>query len=278
MDNEHWPARIFLVRILLIEDEGGIAEFVVSGLTKQGYNIDHASDGTQGLEKALSTDYDLVILDLVLPDFDGIEILQKLRAAGRATRVLILTQRAEVQHRVQGLESGADGYLPKPFDLTELIANVKALLRRTPLDLSASLLRVGDLELDTRRKYVTRGGTEIHLPAKQLAILEHLMRRPNQVVTRQDLARSIWASEPETTNNVIDVTVHLLRESVDKGYPSQLIRTIRGVGYQIGPVAATVPSASALEPGRTTSPATATSAVPPLGRLQGPSSPVFGAV
>lgn len=252
------------MRILLIEDESGIAEFVLTGLRKAGYEIDHASNGTQGLEKALSTDYDLVILDLVLPDYDGIDVLQKLRGAGRATRVLILTQRAEVQHRVQGLESGADGYLPKPFDLGELIANVKALLRRTPLDLSASLLRVADLELDTRRKYVTRGGREIHLPAKQLAILEHLMRRPSQVVTRQDLARSIWASEPETTNNVIDVTVHLLRESIDKGFPSQLIRTVRGVGYQIGPATSS--------PG--SEPDSPRQAVPRS--LQGPSAPAWG--
>ena len=170
---------------------------------------------------------------------DGIEVLKKLRSAGRATRILLLTSRATVQDRVQGLELGADDFLPKPFDFVELLAHVRALLRRTPLDVSSSLLTLGDIELDARRKYVTRRGKEIHLPAKQFAILEHLMRNPNQVVTRADLAQSIWASEPGcATNNVIDVTVHLLRESVDHGHDSSIIQTVRGVGYRLVTVAA----------------------------------------
>ena len=223
------------VRILLIEDDASVSQFMVLGLEKHGYIVELAAEGGLGLELALSQDYDLIILDLFLPDRDGIHVLTALRAAGRATRILLLTSRSSVQDRIQGLESGADDFLPKPFDFAELLAHVRALLRRTPLDVSATILKMGDLELDARRKYVTRGGQEIHLPAKQFAILEHLMRHPNQVVSRTDLAQKIWDSEPGTaTNNVIDVTVHLLRESVDRGFPLSMIQTVRGVGYRLG--------------------------------------------
>ena len=229
------------MRILLVEDDFGISQFMSVGLQKNGYLVDATAEGSKGLALALATDYDLIILDLFLPDMDGIEVLKKLRTAGRATRILLLTSRATVRDRVQGLDLGADDFLPKPFDFLELLAHVRALLRRTPLDVSSSLLTLGDLELDARRRYVTRGGKEIHLPAKQFAILEHLMRNPNQVVTRADLAQSIWASEPGcATNNVIDVTVHLLRESVDQGQNASIIQTVRGVGYKLGTAA--VPS------------------------------------
>ncbi|MBI1842303.1 MAG: response regulator transcription factor [Verrucomicrobia bacterium] len=230
------------MRILLIEDDVGVAQFMILGLQKHGYNVDSSTEAGRGLELALSADYDLIILDLFLPDRDGIDVLTSLRAAGRATRILLLTSRSSVQDRIQGLELGADDFLPKPFDFDELLAHVRALLRRTPLDVSATVLKMGDLELDARRKYVTRGGREIHLPAKQFAILEHLMRHPNQVVSRTDLAQKIWASEPGTaTNNVIDVTVHLLRESVDRGFPLSMIQTVRGVGYRLGGVSSPAP-------------------------------------
>ncbi len=222
------------MRILVIEDESGISGFVSTGLLKCGYAVDVAAEGAQGLGLILQHDYDLVILDLMLPDQDGIEILRKIRAAGRATRVLLLTAKDKVQDRITGLEAGADDYLSKPFDFGELLARVKALLRRTPLDLSPNLFRIADLELDARRHYVTRAGKELHLPAKQFAILEHLMRNANNVVTRQELAKAVWSNEPTTTNNVIDVTVHLLRESVDKGFSEELIHTVRGIGYQLG--------------------------------------------
>lgn len=235
MDSIQRKANLQLVRILLIEDDSGVAQFMSMGLQKHGYEVDTASEGSKGLSLALASDYDLIILDLFLPDRDGIDVLKELRSAGRATRILLLTSRSTVQDRVQGLELGADDFLRKPFDFVELLAHVRALLRRTPLDVSSSLLKMGDLELDARRKYVTRAGKEIHLPAKQFAILEHLMRNPNQVVTRADLAQSIWASEPGgATNNVIDVTVHLLRESVDQGQTSSIIQTVRGIGYRLG--------------------------------------------
>lgn len=222
------------MKLLLIEDEKSVSDFIVAGLTKNGFEVDCVADGSQGFHQALSQDYDLVILDLNLPGMDGIEILRGLREAGRATRVLILTSRSNVEHRIAGLEAGSDAYLAKPFDFGELLAVVRSLLRRTPLDVSAGLLRYKDLELDARRKYVTRGGRELKLTAKQFAILEHLMRNQNSVVPRQDLAKHIWSSEPQTSNNVIDVTVHLLRESVDRGFGIPLIHTVRGVGYQLG--------------------------------------------
>jgi two-component system copper resistance phosphate regulon response regulator CusR len=235
---------------LLIEDEASVSDFISAGLTKQGYQIDLAADGTTGLSLGLGNDYDLIILDLLLPDLDGIEVLRRLRAAGRATRVLVLTCRDKVEDRVKGLETGADDYLAKPFDFGELLARVRALLRRTPLDVSASVLRVGDLELDTRRRYVTRQGRELRLPAKQFAILEHLMRNADQVVTRQDLARHVWPQSATASNNVIDVTVHLLRENVDRGFPVSLIQTVRGVGYQLAatPRLVTPPSVPQYQP------------------------------
>lgn len=230
-----------VVRILLIEDDTSVSDFIVAGLKKHGYEVDLEAEARKGLARSLDFDYDLILLDLLLPDMDGVEVLKALRAAGRATRVLVLTCRDKVEDRVKGLDTGADDYLAKPFDFGELLARVRALLRRTPLDVSASLLRMGDLELDTRRRYVTREGKELRLPAKQFAILEYLMRHANQVVTRQDLARHVWPSEPNASNNVIDVTVHLLRESVDRGYPVSLIQTVRGVGYQLAAVSALVP-------------------------------------
>ena len=221
------------MRILLIEDDASISEFIVTGLTKLGYEVERATEGRKGISLALAADYDLILLDLILPDVDGIEVLRQLRGAGRATRVLLLTTRNEVEQRVAGLDAGADDYLGKPFEFSELLARVRSLLRRTPLDFSASAMRVGDLELDTRRRYVTRGGRELRLPAKQFAILEHLLRNANQVVTRQDLARVVWSAEPSTSNNVIDVTVHLLRENVDRDFPTPLIHTVRGIGYRL---------------------------------------------
>ena len=230
------------VRILLIEDDSSVSEFMVAGLARQGYQVERAEEGCKGLALALSADYDLIILDLNLPDMDGIAVLRQLRNAGRATRVLLLTTRQAVEERVQGLDAGADDYLGKPFELAELFARVRSLLRRTPLDFSATTLRVGELEVDTRRRYVTRAGKELRLPTKQFAILEHLIRNANQVVTRKDLARVVWAAEPNTSNNAIDVTVHLLRENVDRGFPTALIHTVRGVGYRLGSNSELVPT------------------------------------
>lgn len=214
------------------------------GLEREGFEVQATPLGRVGVSMALQQDYDLVILDLHLPDMDGMDVLRSLREAGRATRVLLLTSRASVEDRIRGLESGADDYLAKPFDFGELLARVRALLRRTPLDVSSSMLRMGDLELDTKTRFVTRAGQPIRLPAKQFAILEYLMRRPNDVVSRQDLAQSIWSSDPAASNNVIDVTVHLLRDSVDKGFPQSLIHTVRGVGYRLGVDTHAVPPAT----------------------------------
>lgn len=218
------------MRLLVIEDEPKVARFLERGLKQQSYAVDVAFDGNEGLQLAGENPYDLIILDVMLPGIDGFTVLRELRRKERFHRVLMLTARDGIADRVRGLDQGADDYLVKPFDLDEFLARVRALLRRgggeAPL-----VLRCGDLELDPRTRKVRRGGKPVDLTAKPFSILELLLRRSGEVVTRAELAEHVWDRFFDPFSNVIDVTIHQLREKVDRGFPARLIHTVRGVGY-----------------------------------------------
>ena len=220
------------VRILVIEDEPKVARFLERGLRQQAYAVDVAGDGEDGLQLAGDNEYDLIVLDVMLPGRDGFGVLRELRAARQATRVLMLTARDGVGDRVRGLDLGADDYLVKPFDLDEFLARVRALLRRAATE-APLLLRHADLELDPRTRQVRRGGKPIELAAKPFAILDLLLRRAGQVVSRAELAEHVWDRYFDPFSNVIDVTMHQLREKVDRGSGPRLIHTVRGVGYAL---------------------------------------------
>ena len=222
------------MRILVVEDERRLALLLRRVLLEERHTVDVAGDGGQGLDLASRDTYDLVILDLMLPGRDGLEVCRELRAAGVKAPVLMLTARAAVEDRVAGLNAGADDYLVKPFAMEELLARVNALSRRRGRDLDASLeLRVGDLTLDLVRHQARRGARAIELTAKEFALLEYLMRHPGQALTRTQITDHVWCYDLEALSNVVDIYIHYLRDKVDRGFPHPLIRTVRGVGYKI---------------------------------------------
>jgi heavy metal response regulator len=218
------------MRILVVEDERKVARFIERGLKEERFAVDVASDGEEGLFRAQSNDYDLIVLDVLMPKKDGFQVLRELRASRCRARILMLTARDSVEDRVQGLENGADDYLIKPFAFAEFLARVRALLRRGA-DGSPVSLRAYDLQLDLKSRKVTRAGKPVTLPAKEFAVLEYLLRHPNEVVTRTQLAEHVWDENFDSFSNVIDVTVYHLREKVDRGFQPALIHTVRGVGY-----------------------------------------------
>lgn len=218
------------MRILVIEDEKKVARFIERGLKEEGFAVDIAQDGEEGLFLAQSNPYDLIVLDVLMPKKDGFQVLRELRAAKCPARVLMLTARDSVQDRVQGLDSGADDYLVKPFAFAEFLARVRSLLRRGTEDDPVEL-RALDLTLDLKTRKVTRAGKPAALSAKEFAVLEYLLRHPNEVVTRTRLAEHVWDENFDSFSNVIDVTVYHLREKVDRGFQPALIHTVRGVGY-----------------------------------------------
>ena len=219
------------MHILIVEDDARIAEFVTKGLEESGYHVTVARDGEAGFLDARYNDYDLIVLDLMLPQLDGIEVARRLRAAGKATPILMLTARDTEKDRILGLDVGADDYLTKPFSFGEFLARVRALLRRDTL-LRSSVMRVGDLELDTAARQVRRHGQAIPLSAREYALLEYLVHHVGQVVTREQLAEHVW-SDAEVESNVIDVYVRYLRQKVDTPFEEPLIHTVRGVGYTL---------------------------------------------
>ncbi|MBE2283596.1 MAG: heavy metal response regulator transcription factor [Prosthecobacter sp.] len=218
------------MRLLIVEDEPKVARFVERGLREEHYAVDVAANGEEGLDLALVHDYDLVILDVMLPKKDGFEVLEALRAAKRPCKVLMLTARDSVKDRVRGLDGGADDYLVKPFAFAELLARVRALLRRSGCT-ETTTLSFADLVLDVKARKVTRAGQPVALSAREFAVLEHLLRHQGEVISRTRLSEQVWDQHFDSMTNVIDVTLYHLREKVDRGFASPLIHTVRGVGY-----------------------------------------------
>ncbi len=220
------------MRILVVEDERKIADFIRKGLTEHGYAVDVAFDGEEALDWPAVADFDIIILDVMLPVRDGVDVCRTLRQRGVRTPVLMLTAKDTVEDRVLGLDSGADDYLVKPFAFAELLARLRALTRRQPAVLG-SLLNIGDLVLDTATRKVSRAGTDMELTTKEYAILEYLMRHPNQVLTRTMIAEHVWNYDFDNASNVIDVHIRNLRRKTDSGFLAKLIQTVRGAGYRI---------------------------------------------
>ena len=218
------------VRILVVEDEKKVASFIKKGLEEEGYAVDVAADGEEGLTLALTRVHDLIILDIRLPRMDGLRVLQALRHDSVTTPVLLLTVRATIEDKVLGLDAGADDYLTKPFAFQELVARVRALLRRRT-EAEPTVLRIGDLRLDPARRTVTRGDEKIDLTPREFALLDYFMRNPGRVLTRTMIAEHVWDYSFDTSTNVIDVYVNYLRKKVDAGREPKLLHTMRGVGY-----------------------------------------------
>ena len=220
------------MRVLLVEDEARIADFVSKGLSEDGYAVDVAHDGEEALGWVDVAEFDVVILDVMLPLRDGIEVCRELRKRGVQTPVLMLTARDAIEDRVLGLDSGADDYLVKPFAFAELLARLRALARRERSALGARL-QVGDLVLDTTTREVSRQGQFITLTSREYALLEYLMRHANQVLTRTMIAEHVWNYDFDNATNVIDVHIRNLRRKMDDPFPAKLIQTVRGAGYRI---------------------------------------------
>jgi heavy metal response regulator len=218
------------VRLLVVEDENKVASFIKKGLEEEGYAVDLAADGEAGLAMALERVHDLIILDIRLPKVDGLQVLQTLRQDKITTPVLLLTVRATIEDKVLGLDAGADDYLTKPFAFQELVARVRALLRRRS-EAEPTVLQVGDLSLDPARRTVTRGGVKIDLTAREFSLLDYFMRNPGRVLTRTMIAEHVWDYSFDTSTNVIDVYVNYLRKKIDAEREPKLLHTVRGVGY-----------------------------------------------
>ncbi len=220
------------MRILLIEDNHRLNQSLKLSLIEEGYAVDAAYDGEEGQELAEAAPYDAIVLDILLPRKDGLEVCRALRQRRVNTPILMLTARDTVEDRVRGLDSGADDYLVKPFALNELLARLRALLRREAAQKSA-LLRVGDLTLDPASHQVRRGGQMLDLTAKLYALLEYFMRHPNQILTREMVEQHVWSYDFDCTSNVVDVYVRRLRRQIDDPFEVKLLETIRGAGYRL---------------------------------------------
>jgi two-component system copper resistance phosphate regulon response regulator CusR len=221
------------MRLLLIEDERKVADFIARGLRAERYAVDIAHDGSSGWEMASTVDYDLIILDLMLPGLAGTELLKRFRRKGGNAAVLVLTARDATPDKVENFEAGADDYLTKPFAFAELKVRVRALLRRQPSTRN-NVLRVGDLEIDRLSQQVRRSGKRIELTSKEYALLEYLASHAGRVLSRTMIIEHVWDESFEGLTNIVDVYVRHLRSKVDDPFPTKLIRTVRGAGYAIG--------------------------------------------
>ena len=220
------------MKLLVIEDEKKIANLINKGLREQGYSVDVLHDGDQGLERALSQSYDAIVLDIMLPGRDGLSMLRVMREKKISTPVMILTARGDVSERVEGLNSGADDYMSKPFSMDELIARLRALMRRVTGE-NISLYRAGDLSMNLVSREVLRGARKIELTAREFRLLEYLMRAPDQVRTRTEIIERVWEYHFDPGTNLVDVYIQRLRRKVDDGENLKMIQTVRGVGYSI---------------------------------------------
>jgi two-component system, OmpR family, response regulator len=220
------------VRVLVAEDGLKMASLIRRGLAEEGHSVDVVLDGREALIRAGATEYDAIILDVMLPELDGFEVCRKLREDGIWSPVIMLTARDEVEDRIAGLDSGADDYLVKPFSFSELLARLRALGRRGPVE-HAPVLEVGSLRLDPATRQVWREETEIHLSTKEFALLETFLRRPGQVLSRFDLLEHAWDYSYENRSNVVDVYVRYLREKIDRPFGANSIETVRGAGYRL---------------------------------------------
>jgi two-component system OmpR family response regulator len=225
-----------MMRILIVEDEEHLAQLVAEILGREGHAADVVGDGRTALARALVEPFDLLVVDWMLPDLDGVQVVKRLRAAGVGVPVLMLTARAQVEDRVEGLDAGADDYLPKPFAFPELLARVRALARRPPeKNAEETVLTAGDVTLDPGRHEVRRAGERVELTAKEFALLATLMQRPGQVFTRSVLLDTVWGGTTGSYTNSVDLYVHYLRKKLDReGEPSR-IRTVHGAGYTFDP-------------------------------------------
>ncbi len=219
------------MHILLVEDEAKVARFIKEGLTAEGYEVEIAADGKTGEKMARAADFDLILLDVLLPKKSGFEVLHDLRTDGIRTPILMLTARSSTEDIVQGLDNGAEDYLTKPFAFNELLARIRSLLRRDRQ--SPAIHRVADLQLNAMTRKATRSGTSIELTAREYALLEYLMRNPHKLVTRQQLAKEIWGFNFDPGTNIIDVYINHLRKKIDQGFEKKLLHTERGKGYYI---------------------------------------------
>ena len=220
------------MRLLVVEDEPGIAAFLKQGLSEEGFAVDMAVDGEEGLDYALATPYDAIVLDVMLPKRSGLEVCAKLRGRGLRTPILILTARGAVEDRVRGLDTGADDYLLKPFAFPELVARLRALLRR-PAAALPTRLALADLTLDPATRRVERAGRRIDLTPREFALIELFLRHPGQVLSRTQIAERVWGFDFYHESNVVDVYVRYLRQKIDEGFEPKLLHTVRGAGYRM---------------------------------------------
>lgn len=220
------------MRILVVEDEAGVAGFLEQGLHETGYTVDVARNGADGLEYALAYEYDAIVLDIMLPKMNGLELLKEIRVQRVKSPVLLLTARDDVDDRVRGLDVGADDYLVKPFAFPELLARIRALLRRPPLQIGGTL-QIADLEMDLPAREVKRSGKLIELSPREFALLELLLRHPNQVLSRTQILEHVWNFDFYSDTNVVDVYIGYLRRKLDREFDPPLIHTVRGVGFRL---------------------------------------------
>ena len=231
------------MRILLVEDEVDVAGFIRKGLMEQAYAVDVARNGDEAMELASISPYDAIILDVMIPEPDGMEVCRSIRTAGSATPILMLTARGSVDDKITGLDAGADDYLAKPFEFRELLARTRALLRRRGAILSPTI-RAGDMELDTRSHRVSVEGQSLTLTTKEYSVLEYLARNCGRIVSREEIAEHVWGQEFDPFSNLIEVYINRLRRHIERVTPGKYIHTIRGAGYMLEPEnACSIPSA-----------------------------------
>ena len=218
------------MRLLVVEDEENLRTVIRKRLMKEGYSVDACGDGQEALDYMAVSPYDTVILDIMMPKMDGMEVLKKMRAGGDQTPVLFLTAKDGIEDRVKGLDSGADDYLVKPFAFEELLARIRVMIRRQS-DSASDEMTLADLTVDAGKHSVTRGGKAVELSAKEFAVLEYLMRHQGQVLSREQIEQHVWDFDYEGGSNMVDVYIRYLRRKLDEGYEKKLIHTVRGAGY-----------------------------------------------